>query len=350
MLNPVELLKDVVSIASVSGQEDEVAKYLVTQMQSFAAESFVDEAGNAVARLGRGERRVVFLGHIDTVPGDIPVRIENGKLYGRGSVDAKGSFCTAVAAADRLPPEVLEKLSITLIGAVEEEAPSSKGARYALKAYPKPELVIIGEPSGWSAMTLGYKGRLVLKLELAKDNFHSAGDDSTAAEDMLALWQALREWVNTHNYDVTGIFDALQMSLQGIQSYNDGLTQRAEAVIGFRLPPRLPPAVVEVSIRKLLKDQAHMSFVGHEQPYRSPKDTALTRAFRSAIRQHGGQPRPKLKTGTSDMNVVAPHWDVPMLAYGPGDSALDHRPDEHLELAEYELAIDVLVAALTRLA
>jgi LysW-gamma-L-lysine carboxypeptidase len=50
------------------------------------------------------------------------------------------------------------------------------------------------------------------------------------------------------------------------------------------------------------------------------------------------------------MNVVAPHWAVPMVAYGPGDAALDHTPDERLELAEYLRAVEVLRAVFGRLA
>ena len=49
-----------------------------------------------------------------------------------------------------------------------------------------------------------------------------------------------------------------------------------------------------------------------------------------------------LKTGTSDMNVVAPVWQCPIVAYGPGDSALDHTPNEHLPLDEYWKAVRVV--------
>jgi LysW-gamma-L-lysine carboxypeptidase len=71
--------------------------------------------------------------------------------------------------------------------------------------------------------------------------------------------------------------------------------------------------------------------------------------MRRAIREQGGRPRFVHKTGTSDMNVVAPVWECPILAYGPGDSALDHTPDEHLHLDEYQQAIGVLCAALAGL-
>jgi LysW-gamma-L-lysine carboxypeptidase len=289
------------------------------------------------------------------VPGEIPVRIDRDVVWGRGAVDAKGPFCAAVAAAARLPASVRDALTLTLVGAVEEEAPSSKGARHALTAYPKPDMVIIGEPSGWDAITLGYKGRLVVRLSLQKDNFHSAGEDATAAEAVAEAWQRVRAWATALNRAREGIFEQVQASLQSIQSRNDGLEQRAEAAIGLRLPPWLPPDDAEEAIRESLSEiteqqRLQLAFSGHERPYRGPKDTPLTRAFRLAIRQRGGRPRFKVKTGTSDMNVVAPAWPVPMLAYGPGDSSLDHRPDERLELAEYERAIGVLHIALTLLA
>ena len=349
MLDATQLLRQTLAIPSVSGGEVEVAHYLVSQMKSFAREAFVDDAGNAVAYVGHGPLNVTFLGHIDTVPGDIPVRVEEDKLYGRGSVDAKGPFCTAVAAASLLSEEILEKSTFTLIGAVEEEVASSKGARFALENYPKPDLLIIGEPSGWDAVTLGYKGRLVLKLGVEKANFHSAGDDSTAAEEMVVCWQRVRAWADSYNAEVEGIFDQVQVALQSVNSESDGLRQKAEAVIGLRLPPALPPDEARAALENLGLENANLTFLGSEIPYRGPKDTPLTRAFRTAIRAQAGKPRLKLKTGTSDMNVVAPHWDAPMLAYGPGNSALDHTPQEHLSLEEYERAIQVLKGALEHL-
>jgi LysW-gamma-L-lysine carboxypeptidase len=57
-------------------------------------------------------------------------------------------------------------------------------------------------------------------------------------------------------------------------------------------------------------------------------------------------PKFKVKTGTSDMNVLAPHWRCPVVAYGPGDSALDHTPHEHISVQEYQQAIAVLTRTL----
>jgi len=91
---------------------------------------------------------------------------------------------------------------------------------------------------------------------------------------------------------------------------------------------------------------AKITFSSEEPPFRADKNNPLVRAFLSAIRDGRGKPAFALKTGTADMNVVGPVWGCPIVAYGPGDSALDHTPNEHLGLAEYERAIEVLERAL----
>ncbi len=352
----IDLLREAVSIQSLSTQEADVSRFLVRWMHKHGFKAEMDGAGNAVGARGQGLREVVLLGHIDTVPGDIEVRIEPNEagkleLWGRGSVDAKGPFCTFVAAVSLLSDAALSKARFICCGAVEEEAASSKGAHHAISKF-SPDYCIIGEPSGFDTLTLGYKGRLIVKAQIQKDNFHSAGNDTTAPEDMLRYFSALQRWAGDFNADQR-IFDGVQVALQGISSQNDGLRQTCDAVIGFRLPPRLgPDEAMHVLERVKLEQelpQLRISYTGREEPHRGPKDTALTRAFRVAMRARGITPQLTLKTGTADMNVVAPLWGCPILAYGPGDSTLDHTPTERLELDEYISAIYTLRDALERL-
>ncbi len=106
MNQDVELLRELVSIASPSTQEQAASTYLVDAMRARGYdEAFVDAAGNAVGIWGRGEREIVLLGHIDTVPGCIPVRQEGDLLYGRGSVDAKGPLACFVVSRGPLAQE-----------------------------------------------------------------------------------------------------------------------------------------------------------------------------------------------------------------------------------------------------
>ena len=73
-----------------------------------------------------------------------------------------------------------------MIGAVEEEAATSKGARHVAKRFDGtheavPEACVIGEPSHWHRITLGYKGRLLLDLEARQPMAHTAGPDASIA-------------------------------------------------------------------------------------------------------------------------------------------------------------------------
>jgi LysW-gamma-L-lysine carboxypeptidase len=346
-LDPVALLTRMLEIPSVSTQEAELAHVLTTEMARLGFDSFVDEAGNAVGITGAGPD-LVLLGHIDTVPGQIPVRIENGRLYGRGAVDAKGPFATFICAAARLAASG-ERLPfrLVLIGAVEEEAASSKGARHAAERY-RPIACVIGEPSGWDRITLGYKGRLLVDGFWEQPMSHSAGRESSAAERAVACWNDVAAYCATYNQGRERLFDQLLPSLRTICSRSDGLTDQAELTIGVRLPPDVTPE----TLASVIAGHSHggqLRFRDLCPAYQADKNTPLVRAFLRSIRAAGGTPGFLLKTGTSDMNVVGPVWRCPILAYGPGDSNLDHTPDEHILIDEYLRAIGVLEDALRRL-
>ncbi|MEC9373229.1 MAG: M20/M25/M40 family metallo-hydrolase, partial [Planctomycetota bacterium] len=98
-VDAVELLREMVATRSLSGEEQVVARLIVERMSALGYAARVDEAGNAVGVIGSGSRTLVLLGHMDTVPGEIPVRIEGDTLHGRGSVDAKGPLATFIMAA-----------------------------------------------------------------------------------------------------------------------------------------------------------------------------------------------------------------------------------------------------------
>jgi LysW-gamma-L-lysine carboxypeptidase len=108
----------------------------------------------------------------------------------------------------------------------------------------------------------------------------------------------------------------------------------------------LTPAGVQREVEALAPGPARLRFWGADLPFRAEKNTPLVRAFLKAIRAEELEPAFKVKSGTSDMNVVGPAWNCPIVAYGPGDSSLDHTPSEHLDLAEYLQAIAILTRVL----
>lgn len=348
-MDPITFLEELLSIPSVSTEEAAVAAHLVRRMGEMGLAARVDEAGNAVGVAGTGPRQVVLLGHMDTVPGGPAVERREGRLYGRGAVDAKGPLAVFALAAGRLVGSIPADWQLIVLGAVEEEAATSKGARHAAGVY-APEFCIIGEPSGWDAVTLGYKGRLLCEFRLAQPMAHTAGPGQAVAELAVGFWNAVVAYAEQHNTGRDGAFNRLLPSLRQINTTVEGDFDCVSALLGFRLAPDQAPEQLEADLRALPRhSDATLTFRGHEATYVADRNTPLARALLRAIRTAGGRPRFKLKTGTSDMNVVGPVWQCPIVAYGPGDSALDHTPNEHVEVDEFLRAIDVLEMVLREL-
>ena len=130
-----------------------------------------------------------------------------------------------------------------------------------------------------------------------------------------------------------------------MHSETDGFCEQAHLSINLRLPLGLECSGMIDKIRELA-GLAQVEIDDCVPAYRGEKNTPLVRAFLAAIRQVGGQPGFTLKTGTSDMNILGPAWDCPIAAYGPGDSDLDHTPDEHILVPEYLKGVQVLTRAL----
>lgn len=347
-----ELLVDLVSTPSLSMQEGACAALLVARMRSFGHDSFIDASGNAIGVRGDASatKEIVLLGHIDTVPGVVPVRMEGDVFYGRGSVDAKGPLAAFTIAAARasLPAGV----RVRVIGATEEEAATSKGARFAAANY-RADACIIGEPSGVDGVTLGYKGRLIAKLDLETESSHSAGPDSTSAELAFEIWSRVRAACDARTAGAKRVFDQVQSRLRAIHSDHDGLADRAAMTIGFRVPPGLMPHELEAICAEATAGVAarvNWRFDGQEVAHVADRSNVVVRGLMGAIRSQAMTPSPKLKTGTSDMNVVGAVWKCPIAAYGPGDSSLDHTPNEHTRISEYLASIRVLTRAIEGIA
>ncbi|MEO8678303.1 MAG: M20/M25/M40 family metallo-hydrolase, partial [Vicinamibacterales bacterium] len=340
----VDLVHRLVAIPSLSRQEAAASAWLVGEMHKAGYErAYVDEAGNAVGELGAPDaaRTIVLLGHIDTVPGNIPVRIDGDLLYGRGSVDAKGPLATFVAGAARFGAAAAraQHLRVVVVGAVEEEAATSKGARFIAARFdgtrePIPTACVIGEPSHWHRVTLGYKGRLLLDFVADQPMAHTAGPDASIAAAVVDLWN----WVTAHaarvNEGKDKAFDQLSPSLRRfITSTNDAMHDLVDAQFAWRLPVGFDAEAFMDEIRAWpaasLHDPSTQSlpsglgskatfdfrFRGFERAWRGDRNNALVRSFLAGIRtvDAGEKMGFVLKTGTSDMNVVGPAWHCPIV-------------------------------------
>jgi [amino group carrier protein]-lysine/ornithine hydrolase len=339
----VDLLVELLKCYSPSQQEAGAVVLLVDWMRQHGFRAWIDEPGNACGVRGdeAAPHTLLMLGHIDTVTGDLAVRIDGDMLYGRGAVDAKGPLAAFVSAA--AGASIPEGWRVVVIGAVEEEIATSRGANHVRECF-APDLCIIGEPSGAAQITLGYKGRLIVQFALTCPRSHSARPEPSVSARGAGFWQDVLEWTEQINEGRTGYFARVMPHLLAINSESDGFNETVRLSISLRLPPDWLPAVVELAVRALAPAEAYIEFSGGEAAYLSDRNNALVRGMLAAIRAQKLSPGFVLKTGTSDMNVVGAVWQCPMIAYGPGDSDLDHSPHEHISLTEYGQSVSVLTS------
>uniref|UniRef100_UPI0024811731 [LysW]-lysine hydrolase n=1 Tax=Halorubrum sp. F4 TaxID=2989715 RepID=UPI0024811731 len=345
-----KLLYDLVSIPSPSGEEAAAAERLVDFFEANGREAWTDEVGNVRAPANDA---VLLTSHIDTVPGDIPVEVcsapadvddlgasdvqvgEPGEpvLWGRGSVDATGPLVAMAVAA--------VETGVSFAGVVGEET-GSRGARHLVAERDAPDAVVNGEPSGWNGVTLGYRGFLSGTYVNTSESGHSSRPEPNAIQHAIDWWHGVEEAFTPADPE-TPVFE--QVTTKPV-SVDGGLTDdglAVEAAMDVQL--RVPPSRTVDEVHELAEAELSTGSVHWKEPIppvmESPR-TDLARAFRVAIRGAGGDVRLLRKTGTSDMNLFAAEWDCPMVTYGPGNSELDHAPDERLPLSELDRATTVL--------
>ncbi len=338
-----ELLVALVETPSPSGSEEAAAERLVSFFEAHGREVWRDAVGNVRAP---ADDAVLLTSHIDTVPGQIPVRIESTDddelLWGRGSVDATGPLAAMATVAVRQ--------GVSFVGVIQEET-DSLGARQLIETRDAPDAVINGEPSGWDGITLGYRGMLSGTYVGTSESGHTSRPTPNAIEHALAWWQraqtALEELTGDTYAPIFEQLTAKPVAIDGGSS-DDGLSVEATMDVQFRLPPSVDADTVRERADGEL-EAGTVNWGTPIPPVMQSSRTSVARALRGGIRTQDGDPRLVRKTGTSDMNIYATAWDCPMATYGPGDSSLDHTPDEHLSLREYDRSITVLDTAVDRL-
>jgi len=338
-VNSKELLVGLLKHYSPTESESTAVNYLTNWMNDAGFETQIDNSGNAIGKIGTGPISIMLLGHIDTAPGEISVRQEGDLIYGRGAVDAKGPLAAFAAAASL---GAIPGATITVIGAVGEEG-DSRGALYVLDNFDRPDFLLIGEPSRWNRITLGYKGSISYTLSVEIPITHPASNTANACGILISNWESLLEFTRTYNTQHEKVFDQVTPTIRSINSTSNGIGDYAQMHITFRLPEGLTINKIKDKVQTLVAAPAKLQLTqGAVEAYRASKNTKLVRAALAAIRAEDGTPNFVVKTGTSDMNIVSPKWQCPSIAYGPGDSNLDHTPNEHISQVEYQHSISVL--------
>ena len=357
----IRFLTNLLGIYSPSGKEQDIANFMALEMKRMGFEVGIDGIGNVIGVVGTGRPVILLCGHMDTVAGHVPLRVEEGKIYARGAVDAKGPLAAMVMAAKEASKEPNFKGKILIASVVEEEA-TSKGVRHLITQGIDADYAIFGEPSGVDSITIGYKGQLQLRIIVTTETGHSSTPwlFDNALEKAWELWEKIKAActypsIEPQETPFTAITVCLVRMVGG--RGNSVIPFEAEMNLDVRVPIQYTTTQVYDKMIKIIANYQNANpKVGVKaavqdtvEPFEANKGP-IVHVLSSSERKVLNKPATLLrKTGTGDMNILGKAMNLPIVTYGPGDGHLDHTIDEHIEIAEYLQAIQVYKETLLKL-
>jgi acetylornithine deacetylase len=329
----VALARRLVDIPSVSGEEDDVARFVAALLADLGYQVEVFEAApgrpNVLATTARAPQ-VVLSTHLDTVPPYIAARVADGALCGRGACDAKGIVAAQVAAAERLRAEGIEELGLLFL--VDEEV-GSLGAR-AANAHPRARecrWLIDGEPTD-NRLATASKGSLRLTLRTDGVAAHSAYPERghSAIDALVDVLGDLRRaaWPSDPVLGDT----TLNVGVIAGGTRPNVVPAEARAELQIRLVG--DAAEIERRLERTVAGRARVEILSAVNPVR----LATVPGFETCVVRF-----------TTDIPHLT-HWGTPLLM-GPGSILDAHTEHERIALADLARGADAyvrLVQALVR--
>ncbi|MDG7044174.1 MAG: M20/M25/M40 family metallo-hydrolase [Nitrososphaerota archaeon] len=352
-MEEVEFLSRLIGIYSPSDHEAEISDFIYDHLKGVVGFSSVerDDVANVIAHVKEGRPMVYLFGHMDTVEGNLRASIDERYIRGRGAVDAKGPLGALVYGA-RGALDAGAKCGITLALLVDEEG-MNRGIKRFIETRDEPDFAIFGEPSGVNQVAIGYKGRLLLKVDIESRPYHAASPwlGSNSIDIAMETINSINGKLADINRGAEGYFDKVTAVVTKFVA-GDSLN-RAPALSQFFLDIRYPPGLSRSDIiDKLNLRGPNLKYEVMDliEPTLTRPSNELCRAFsRSIYKVTGSKGAFVKKTGTSDGNVFYSKYKVPLVAYGPGDSRLAHTDDEVLAIDEYMASIAVVKETLIEL-
>jgi succinyl-diaminopimelate desuccinylase len=341
-----------VDVASVSREESQLASIVAAELGEIPGLEIVQLGDNVVARSsGRGARRIVLAGHLDTVPpaGNSRAEVADGVLRGVGAADMKGGLAVLLALARRASTRSVDT---TYVFYAREEIARSESGLLEIEGGDRTLLAcdaaIVLEPTA-AVVEAGCQGSLRIEITLGGIRAHSARPWT----GLNAIHRAapVIERIS-HFAEYRPVIDGCEYreSLQVVGISGGGLGNvvpgEVTLLVNYRFAPDKTSAEAGAAIGALLDDLLDRSrgdgfVVVDAAPSARPYlDDAVLKAL---VERSGEAPRAKL--AWTDVAFFSER-DIPAANFGPGDPLLAHRADEFVTRADLARVFEVLDALL----
>src|SRR5574342_36670 len=346
----VKMLEKALRLYTPSLSEKPFAEFLADKCDDLGFENIrIDEVGNLIATKGSGSPKILLCGHMDTVPGKIKVKNDNGFLYGRGASDAKAPLMAMLLSAAAMQNHT----GTVVFAAVVDEEGNATGIKSLVKQKIDIDYAIFGEPSGIRNITIAYKGRIAINLKVNVGNSAHASAPwlaKNAIDETYVFISALKNALeaNQSSKPKGMLLTATLTEIKGGTSHNVTAVE-CDAVMDIRIPVDMNCKSVgekiETTVQEVAKKQgvsAFYSVLDETEPFEAPHDSPLGRALTLGVIDVE-KTRPQLirKTGTGDMNIIGNSLNIPVVTYGPGDPHASHTIDERVSIDEFLRSIEV---------
>lgn len=345
------------------GAELEAAQFLSGILGDAGFETEIDQykptRANIIARLSNGDGPVfAFNTHMDVVPAGegwsadpFKLRESDGKLYGRGSCDAKGPLIAMVEAMRLLQADRASWRG-TLLGVfVGDEEVASEGAKHYASLRPKVDYAVIGEPTSNSTV-IAHKGSLRPWVRIHGVSAHSGtpdlGDNAIyKAARFVAMVEAFhRDTVRHRTHPLVG-GASLTITRAKAGTADNVLPEACDLLLDRRMVPGEDEKVVIAELDALLKRAQTEAGVRAEIVEFKPTTGGATEtaanhpiavASLAASKRHGAKiTEPQGFQGGCDL-VHFRNAGAQGTVIGPGSLALAHKPDEYVPVDEFVTA------------
>jgi len=358
----VEFTQSLVRIKSLSGQEEEIIKFIEKKMIELGYDEVtIDLMGNVVGKIGSGEKVIMFDSHVDTVEvkdeekwGIPPFNgdIVNGRLHGRGSVDMKSGAATSIYAA-----VIAKKLgfvsgkTIYVSCTVSEEDCDGENLKHLFKELDiKPDYMVICEPSG-NKIVLGHKGKSQISIKTQGVSAHGSAPEKgiNAIYEMAEIIQRV-EKTNLELMKKEGVRGTLVMSrISSTAASLNAVPSECEVYLDKRMIPGETEDSIKQEFEQLIQGKNatwevgtlhRKSWTGLEIKY-DPFHLAweidvnheLSKACIAAYLENFGNEPNEYDFWDFSTNAVTPvSMGIPTIGFGPGEYKLAHMRNESCEV------------------